>query len=599
MSSIDEILERSAKARSMPLSVCQLAAEIRSETPAPEFTDAEKRILLRVFSNADRNTFFIRGLPEPLVTVLMAMYSRIKNPRGIRGVFIDNLLKKVPAIGKIFLSEEYLSEGESLSMLLKQLSGQLLAVAEDLEKNDKISEESWNALTKELDEMVAMGWNLERQYEVVSADKTRDFLTMFLDKFGHNSIARMGIVHVCCERISTIAAKAIESGRPGVGYIELSTRYVDVSTGSLYPIWRFAGGHEDEVRQHIEMMLGQYQKHWEEQRAYWLTSLAPHLSSDEKERELQITGKLGDTDGNLLPCAFLTSVGISAQGEAFAKVVEHLLLDGTPEALALAAEIYTEAENSGDHGLLRHFEPAKSDLLWLKTLPAFTVKDGDGCCSDTRVDLLSAPNSYEAEAAISFLGGWPFNDLMGHLGTYRQTTVDSHDKLPRALEAISVVFGGGMSFRTWRDLSRQGFCTHFRSLINPDGPYFMPSDVSESYRQDARRAAALSREIATKCRVVPGWNPYLTQYLANLGTMVHYTMAANLRQMEFLIWQRTGWGAHFEVRRHAAAMYRLLCKKYPWWNQVSRADTTEYLFARGQTKVPRPETVPIEAVPVS
>jgi hypothetical protein len=56
------------------------------------FNEWEKEVLLRFFTNTDKKIFFIRILPPAISATLMSMYSRIKNPRGLRGHFVDSLL---------------------------------------------------------------------------------------------------------------------------------------------------------------------------------------------------------------------------------------------------------------------------------------------------------------------------------------------------------------------------------------------------------------------------------------------------------------------------------------------------------------------------
>src|SRR6185436_1016719 len=104
-----------------------LAIQIRRETPVPHFTEQEKKILGRVFSNTNKNTYFIYGLPEELITTLLARYSRIKNPRGLRGLFLEDFVTNIPIIGKIFTDPEG---------FLKENANKLIAdiPAEEIEK---------------------------------------------------------------------------------------------------------------------------------------------------------------------------------------------------------------------------------------------------------------------------------------------------------------------------------------------------------------------------------------------------------------------------------------------------------------------------------
>ncbi len=57
------------------------------------FSKREESVLNLFFTNTNKKIFFIRpALPASVTGALISMYSRIKNPRGIRGHFVDNLL---------------------------------------------------------------------------------------------------------------------------------------------------------------------------------------------------------------------------------------------------------------------------------------------------------------------------------------------------------------------------------------------------------------------------------------------------------------------------------------------------------------------------
>ena len=129
----------------------EIATQIRKETPVPVFSEREKVILSRVFSNTDKNTYFIYGLPEELVTALLARYSRIKNPRGLRGLFLDDFVTNLPVIGRIFTDPEgYLRE-----------------------YGDK---PVGTIPTGELEKLMGMGFSLGYYGSIVTVQKIKEFL---------------------------------------------------------------------------------------------------------------------------------------------------------------------------------------------------------------------------------------------------------------------------------------------------------------------------------------------------------------------------------------------------------------------------------------
>src|SRR3989337_1434896 len=62
-----------------------------------KFSDLEEKALESFFTNARQRVFFMHILPTNMGNTLLAMYSRIKNPRGLRGVFADSFLPELLA----------------------------------------------------------------------------------------------------------------------------------------------------------------------------------------------------------------------------------------------------------------------------------------------------------------------------------------------------------------------------------------------------------------------------------------------------------------------------------------------------------------------
>jgi thymidylate synthase ThyX len=475
------------------------AKQIRAETPVPAFTDDEKDLLLRFFSNTDKNTFFVFGMPEELISTLISMYSRLKNPRGLRGLFLDGFVKDIPSVA-------------------------------------------------------LMGLSPEIRKEAVSAKKIKDFMRKWLDKYGHNSIARTGVVHICFEKVSVMAAKAIEEGRPGAGYLELSTRYVDMSAAGFYPLGKLFG--EPKLDEFLMNCLNDYTALGASEEEHF-KKLAASLGITDPS-DVQLQGKFGDHVGNILPSAVYTSVGATLAGEAFQRMVSHLMREQDPECDVLAQEVLDEAEASGAGVLLgSHFKPTEYE-------------------TESRFNYLDI---LDKETPVLESLHWPFTDVPSpRINSLRNNRTDSFQKLNREFELGSATFSGVMSFRSWRDLHRQGFCTHFRSLVAPLFLY-LPPDISVDYYNKANarfeECRQLYNAIAQKDNVVA------LQKLCPMGVGVRYRAHANLRQWEFVIWQRSKQAVHHEVRTHVLAMYNLLCEKLPWWKQLCRCNQGDYFFARG------------------
>src|SRR5438105_15590196 len=133
-----------------------------------EFSAAESSLLGRYFTNLDRPVFALRNLPEVVKGALFSRYSRTE--KSLRRVLVDEFLDQ-PGSG--------------------------------------------------MDPRARHGPD-----ELVNAERAEDFYQRVLVGYGDDSVAELAGAHVAVERVSTLAAKALEDSRIGISPLEKSTRYV-------------------------------------------------------------------------------------------------------------------------------------------------------------------------------------------------------------------------------------------------------------------------------------------------------------------------------------------------------------------------------------
>ncbi len=542
------------------------------------FTENEERVIRIFFTNADRNVFFLRGLPANVQATLASMYSRLKNPRGLRGVFVDSFLP-------LFLSSlitEAADGGEEAFLRergIKNLEGFIAYSAEAKERYEEF--------------VLKVGID-PKYFETFSeAEKAKRFLSLFLDQFGHNSIARMASVAVCAEEISALAAKSMEWNRPGSGYIELSTRYVDVSNHGRYPIheeFALYGDHAAAAltERYASDCFDAYSHQIGENEfdgpfPNYLRGQYREVFLNEKDLEIGVHGEACDVLGNLLPASTLTSVCAVVSGEALPVLVKHLLLDNLPETIALAEEIVSEAKKGGAGQFVSNpdrYTPTASDIAGWRHLSvdAFIALEGKTCllspadedCVSIIHDLIQMKEGFEGSSIRDAL-------LRGLYPDGRH----QFDKLPSEFESIVVVYKGAMSFRGWRDVQRQGFAAHARTYLTPYlGFYHYPKPQPNNLYKTFNEISNRGLDVYKSFKRTP---IDLRQYALPMGFLVGYTFTANLRQVEFCIWQRTKPSVNDEVRRQFLEIDEILRERFfLWWDTASRADRTpHYLFARG------------------
>src|SRR5215472_19122027 len=135
---------------------------------APEFSDPERALLARYLTNTDRRVFALRNLPEVVRGALFSRYSRTE--KSLRRVLLD----------------EFLTAGLDLA-------------AADA---------------------------AEAAASPVDAARAEEFYARVLVGYGDDSVAELAGAHLAVERVSNLAAKALEDARIGLSPLEKSTRYV-------------------------------------------------------------------------------------------------------------------------------------------------------------------------------------------------------------------------------------------------------------------------------------------------------------------------------------------------------------------------------------
>lgn len=534
------------------------------------FSELEQEFLTLFFSNHHRHTFLVFQLPANVLASLLAMYSRIKDPRGLRGVFLDTLLVYFLASQLPIVEREYLGD---TAAFLKQKGiksfADLMLVA--------------GAKTVAKTFLRSAAGNPQYVKEFAQGKRIKDFLATYLDGYGHTSIARLGSVAVCCENISLLAAKAIEHPRPGAGFIEVSTRYVDMRQASLYPFieeWRGFAFDASQVTNLVQYCSDTYTKGME----IFQDFLRP-LYADATEGAL--FGEACDVVSNLLPAATLTSVGACVSGESLRSLLRCLYLEGLPETTALADLIRDELATTGLDQFARHIEPTEWDMTHIKYAPLTVFRDLPRMQGGWRDTHALEEHLWFALETMGYIES-SMDDRIKSLTSALEegeffVSRSEHDKLPPLFEHGQLSFRGLISFRSWRDFQRHTLSSNERTLLTPWlGFYHHDKPLSPYVEQAFDTAQELSR-IAVGNSLVP---ELLQQYMLPLGFNVGFLHASNLRQLEFLCWQRSGANVNHEVRRVILAMNALVLKSFPWWEQLSRTDRTpKYRLAREKAGV--------------
>src|SRR5579872_1058730 len=134
-----------------------------------QLTPQQEAALARYFTNLDRPVFALRNLPEVVKGALFSRYSRTE--KSLRRVLLEEFIQ-APEAGFAELAGESLGD------------------------------------------------------DVVAVRRAEEFYERVLVGYGDDSVAELAGAHLAVERVSTLAAKAIQDSRIGLSPLEKSTRYV-------------------------------------------------------------------------------------------------------------------------------------------------------------------------------------------------------------------------------------------------------------------------------------------------------------------------------------------------------------------------------------
>jgi len=494
---------------------------------AETFTEAERAVLARYFTNLDSPVFAIVHLPEVVKGALFARYSR--SAKSLRRLFLDEFMGS-PDLG-------------------------VAAIAEHLEAHDP-------------------GVDVRRAAELYDR--------MFMD-YGDDSVAQLGGAHVACEQASNLLTKVLERGRLAA-YLEQSTRYIyfDKPLGGAYrytvPAELAGAAAGERYRSVLDHLFNTYR------------DLVPRLAQlyeglhprDPKDSEMvwraSIRARVCDDLRGLLPAATLSNVGIFATAQAY----EALLLRMRAHRLA-------EVRDYGDL-LLEELRKVIPAFLKRVDLPERGGQWSTYFAQiDRQMEALAAPLHEapparpevaliewdpEAETELAAAALYAYTDLPDdHLrarvramsdGERRQILLsyvgergNRRHKPGRAFEQTSYRFDVLASYSVFRDLQRHRLLTVEWQKLSTVHGYDTPVAI------DTVGARGLWDEALLRAADLHGslrndFGPEVAQYAVPFAYRVRFYFQLNAREAFHLLELRTQRGGDPAYRRICQEMHRLI-----------------------------------------
>ncbi|HEV2217547.1 MAG TPA: FAD-dependent thymidylate synthase [Candidatus Dormibacteraeota bacterium] len=486
-----------------------------------EFSLSEAALLSRYFTNLDRPVFALRNLPEVVKGALFSRYSRTE--KSLRRVLLD----------------EFINDPES----------GFGAIVGDAPAAD----------------------------DMVAVKRAEEFYERVLVGYGDDSVAELAGAHVAVERVSTLAAKALEDSRIGISPLEKSTRYVRFDRPGPDGRRLYHRGPELEHPAYepaADALFDTFSGLIEP-----LTTAVRErfpIEPDETDRAWKSAtrAKALDLLRGLLPAGTLTNLGLFGNGRAFEYLITKLSASELAECRTLATDLHHElaevipsfVKRAVDD---RYGRPAADRIVRMRTsLQRVARRTRDEAKPGVR--LLSYDPDAERKVVQAAL--YPYTDaaldspepadadavleaLLGGRANRRQ-------RAPRALERVQYEFEIVANFAAYRDLHRHRMLTQDRQLLGTSLGYDLPPALAALGMDDAFRRAVEKATDAHR-RMEADLGPALAQYVVPLAYRVRWFFRVNLRELYHLCELRTTPQGHPDYRFVAQEMFRLASEVHP------------------------------------
>lgn len=491
---------------------------------AEVWTEEERAVLERHFTNVDGPVFALVDLPQVVAGALFSRYSR--SAKSLRRLFLDEFVSDLGRGGGT-------GGGATLDM-------------------DRA----------------------ERLYRNV------------FDAFGDDSVAQLGGAHLAVEQGSNVLTKLLQWGRLAA-YLEQSTRYVPY-TDKPGGGWRYhtptdvaasplAGAYRatlDRLFERYASWLGELEDHY---RARF-----PHDPADPKwVWKNTITARACDDLRGLLPAATVSNMGIFATGQAYEALLLRLRAHPLAEARAVGEMALVELRKVIPSFLMRVDRPdrggAWSDYLarteerslglaekllsGLVAAPAapVTLTDFDPQGEEKVVTAILYPRSRLPEEQVaeevSRMGA---DERLAVLREYVGERGNRRHKPGRAFERTSYRFDILCDYGAFRDLQRHRMCTIEWQPLSALHGYETPDIVGEM-GWTAEWDAAMSASAELHHRLGEEV-PAAAAYAVAMAHRIRFALQLNAREAMHLIELRSSAQGHPAYRAVAREMHRQIAE---------------------------------------
>lgn len=432
-------------------------------------------------------------------------------------------------------------------------------------------------------------------------EKARAFHEKWVVGYGHASVAEHAVVHVAIEEISILASKAIEDARLA-SFTEKSTRYVPFDTHCFHTPSRFRTGPAALAwRRGIDALMSTYDRLMEPLVAHFLTAIPPKPRQSERGHEAACRAQACDVLRYLLPAATWTNIGMTVNARALEGLLVKMLSHPLDEVRGCAERIKHEAVKVvptlikyAERSEYRAATPPAMERLAAGLVGPATAAAGEppGPEAPPQVRLLEFDADAESRIVRAILGAASdapadvIEATVARLADEQRREIVAeylgrrgrHDPPLRALEATTATFEIVMDYGAWRDLQRHRMLTPVVQRLGIHLGFERPAALeSAGMADDFDRAMAAA---ADAWRELASVSPEEATYVIPLAYRTRIFLTMNLRELHHFVALRSSRQGHPSYRRVAQAMFRELERAMPALASFVRVDLADYDLSR-------------------
>ena len=524
-----------------------------------DFTNYERKKLLKHFSNTDKSVFAIITPKQVDRGALMSRYSR--TDKSMRRIFLDEFLKNQNR-GEEFYTRVLLEYGDDS---VAELGGAQIAI-----------EGLSNIAVKKIEDRRIGFSYLEKSSRYVSWDKKMNGAYKFYRE------------------------PDIMKSRHADKYLEACNFDFEVYTKHIKPMLKL-------IRENDPIDNYTFKDNNGKEKKFRKLVTSDSIKSAQKIYNAATKAKALDALRSLLPASTITNVGITGNGRAFEYLLSIMFSSNLVEERKLASDIKNELDTtiksfvrrSNDKygiALQKYQQDIRKNSVKLckryskgNPIQGSFVKLIESETESSALDSIIAALIYEQSHGIEF--GQIKKNIMNLRKKQKVQIIDQYIRIrknrrhkpPRAFEMVSYTFDLITNYGMFRDFHRHRALTLERQLLTTKHGYHTPNEIIQlGIQKEFDECMSMTKNVFEKIRIKM---PEQSQYVVNFAYNYPYYMKLNLREATHLIELRTVPQGHIDYRIIAQKMYKLINKKHPILSKIMKyVDLDQYELERFESE---------------